>query len=205
MGGSLLQSEITKKLILRGICVVLVCIGCLAILAYFISSYKTELGGIIETYSKTGKTFVVRVTCHEETGVIMGASGAFYKYEAKNIGDESWNHIVTFRHDDPIPIPKHQILVHSDQVAYFYMGWIFGVTTDGAKTWSVWNAEHDLPGWKPANYRLIKDVGLTQEGKGIMVLKPIRYKYTRLESNDFGKTWYIPDAVKPQRHYRQSS
>ena len=53
------------------------------------------------------------------------------------------------------------------------MGWKFAATTDGGGSWSVWDAETDLPKWRCCNYKLIQDVHLEVTGKGTMTLKAI--------------------------------
>lgn len=72
------------------------------------------------------------------------------------------------------------------------MGWVHGVTTDGAVTWSIWNAEKDLPNWACCNYGLIQEVHIAADGHGIMNLNPIPQRQgevSHLETKDFGMHW----------------
>ena len=119
-------------------------------------------------------------------------SGAYYRFQATIPNTSTWRDVITFRHDDPVEIPKDQVRVQSDRIAYFFMGWAYAVTTDGGASWSIWNAEHDLPGWQGFNYRLINDVRLESTGTGTMSLNvfPGRAgEIPALFTNDFGKHW----------------
>ena len=75
------------------------------------------------------------------------------------------------------------------------MGWTYAVTTDGANTWSVWDALRDLPGCaerEEENYGYIERVSISNDGAGVMYLNPIRWKeVTQLRTQDWGKHWSI--------------
>jgi hypothetical protein len=101
---------------------------------------------------------------------------------------------MTFRHDDPVPIPRDQVRFVSDQIGFVFMGWMYAVSTDGGKKWSVWNAEHDLPNWECCNYRLITDVTIAGNGSGVMRLSPIRDRrgeVPELHTSDYGRHWRV--------------
>jgi hypothetical protein len=133
----------------------------------------------------------LRVTAFREKGIVLPVAGAYYVFEQRRASDEAWKQILIFRSDDALPIPKDQIRAVNDEVVYFFIGWVYGVTSDGGKGWSVWDAEKDLSGWKPANYKFIKDVQLTAEGRGKMSLNPIRFDRDTLFTDDFGRSWSI--------------
>jgi hypothetical protein len=48
------------------------------------------------------------------------------------------------RQDDDPKIPVDQVRYVGD-IGYVFMGFMYAVTTDAGKTWSVWSAEKDLP------------------------------------------------------------
>lgn len=99
---------------------------------------------------------------------------------------------MTFRHDDPVAIPRDQIRFLSDQVAYAFMGWMYAVTTDRGRTWSVWNAERDIPDWRCCNYKYLHQVDIDQNGAGVMTLDPIDEHggtMLRLHTQDYGRHW----------------
>jgi hypothetical protein len=119
-------------------------------------------------------------------------NGAYYVFESRSPTDKDWHHVMTFRHDDQVRIPTESVIIKSTSLAYVSMGWMFAVTTDSGRTWSVWNAESNLPGWTCCNYGLIRSVDLDSGGSGTMTLNPIRGRtgeVPRLYTNDYGRTW----------------
>ena len=90
------------------------------------------------------------------------------------------------RRDQPPPVG----LFVGEQVGYLFMGWVYAVTTDGGRTWSVWDASKELPQWR-TNYRLIEDVTLGADGTGKMLLNPLEPQPSRPElvTDDFGRHW----------------
>ena len=99
---------------------------------------------------------------------------------------------MTFRDDDPRRIPRENVRLVNDRIGYVFMGWMYAVTIDGGATWSVWNAETDLPNWQCCNYGLIKDVRLASDGAGTMILNSIPHRHgeaPELRTNDFGQHW----------------
>jgi hypothetical protein len=146
---------------------------------------------INERWETNNRIFKVRVTAYsEENGGFVG--GAYYVFESADLGSDKWREIMTFRHDDPLPIPRDQVRFVSDKTANIFMGWMYAVTTDGGSNWSVWSAERDLPNWQCCNYKLIQDVRIEQDGVGIMRLSPIperRGEVPELHTKDFGQHW----------------
>jgi hypothetical protein len=97
-----------------------------------------------------------------------------------------------FRHDDPITIPHDSVRFISDKVGYVFLGWKCAVTNDGGQTWSVWDADKDVPHWSCCNYGLIRAVELSVQGRGKMTLHTIpgRNEPTELMTEDYGKHWH---------------
>jgi hypothetical protein len=80
----------------------------------------------------------------------------------------------------------------SNSVAYLHVGWVYAVTEDGGRNWSVWDAREDLVGWECCNYRLIEHVELEESGTGRMYLKPIENPNgiaPVLRTRNHGATW----------------
>ena len=146
---------------------------------------------ILETWETANPVFKVKVTAYsEENG--GSVSGAYYVFRSSRAGSDEWQEIMTFRHDDPIPIPREQVQFINDKIGYAFMGWMYAVTTDGGLSWSVWRAEKDLPNWQCCNYKLIQEVRLGNDGIGIMKLKPIDARegeVPELHTKDFGQHW----------------
>ncbi len=116
-------------------------------------------GAIAETWETTNGSFKIRVDRHnEENGGFV--PGAYYVFRAATVGSDDWRDVMTFRHDDPNPIPRDQLRFVNDRVGFVFMGWMYAVTSDGGDHWSVWDASNDLPNWRCCNYRLITDVQL---------------------------------------------
>jgi len=101
---------------------------------------------------------------------------------------------MVFRHDDPDPIPRDQIRFVNESIGNAFMGWMYAVTTDKGASWSVWDAQQDLPKWQCCNYRLVGDVKLEVDGTGAMRLNTIPGRSgeaPELHTNDYGKHWYV--------------
>jgi hypothetical protein len=132
----------------------------------------------------------VRAKALEEHSQFFG--GGYVLYEATPRGTDHWQRILGFRHDDPIKIPHDSIRFVSGKVGYVFLGWKCAVTNDAGQTWSLWNAETDVPNWNCCNYGLIRDVELSVQGRGKMTSHQIegRNEPTELLTNDCGKHWH---------------
>ena len=148
-------------------------------------------GPVFESWETSGQTLQIRVESHPEQNAIVG--GAYYVFRFAPKGSDAWRDIMTFRHDDPVPIPRDSVRFVDDQTAFVFMGWMYAVTTDGGASWSVWDAGRDLPNWQCCNYGLITDVNVHPDGSGTMVLNPItnrRGEVPQLHTKDFGRHWF---------------
>jgi|SRR5215467_5465031 len=144
---------------------------------------------LIESWEWSGKTLRFRVEAYGESTFV---GGAYYDFRATPVNSENWETIMTFRHDDPVPIPRGNVRFVNNEVAYAFMGCKYVITSDSGKTWNLWNAEKDLPGWQCCNYQLIDEVQLNPDGLGRMILKPIRGRrgeLPELRTTDFGRHW----------------
>jgi hypothetical protein len=165
----------------------------LAVVSGFQLCGRSHRGAVIEQWHSDNKRFKVRVTAYEEKGA--NVNGAYYLFEAAPSGSDQWREIMTFRHDDQPKIPTDQVRYVNADVGYVFMGWMYAVTTDAGTTWSVWSAEKDLPYWQCCNYKLISDVTIGSDGRGIMRLNPIGGRsgeVTELRTNDYGRHWTQP-------------
>jgi hypothetical protein len=148
---------------------------------------------IIEAWETTNNTFKISVSAYaEEKGGFVG--GAYYVFRSAAGDSNNWHEIMTVRHDDPVAIPRQQVRFVNNKIGYLFMGWQYGVTTDGGLTWSVWNAEKDLPGWQCCNYKLIQDIRIAPDGNGTMRLNPIPQRageVPELRTKDYGRHWSV--------------
>jgi hypothetical protein len=163
-----------------------------AAIGWFYWRFTARIGPVFETWETSNQTFRVRVDAHSEEHVFL--PGAYYVFRSAPAGSDHWRDVMTFRHDDPNPIPRDQVRFVNDRVGFVFMGWMYAVTSDGGATWSVWNAGNDLPNWQCCNYRLITDVKLNVDGTGTMTLHPIqdrRGEVPQLRTKDFGRHWSV--------------
>ena len=147
-------------------------------------------GAEVSRWENADSAIQIRVIERAEVGKFL--NGAYYMFESRSPTDNEWHHVMTFRHDDQVGIPTESVIVKSSSLAYVAMGWMFAVTTDSGRTWSVWNAKNDLPGWTCCNYGLIRSVDLDSSGSGTMTLNPIRDtagEVPRLYTSDYGRSW----------------
>ena len=180
-----------KPLILTiaALVVVLLCIYTPAILMRFaFGDGPPRRGNALETWETTNNRIRIRLTAYEERGAYL--AGTYYGFESAPETSTAGKEFMVFRHDDRPEIPREQVRFVSDKVAYVFMGWMYAVTTDGGVNWFVWNAQNDLANWQCCNYGLIKDVNISADGKGRMILNVIpgrRGEVAELCTIDFGQ------------------
>lgn len=168
----------------------------IALAAFAFSSCNSgpHIGDTVESFETWNHSFKLRVDRHAEVGTFMPVvAGAYYVFRSAPVGSGAWHDIMTFRHDDPNPIPRDQVRFLNERVGFVFMGWMYAVTTDAGATWSVWDSSRDLPQWQCCNYRLIQDVHLQPDGTGSMTLNviPGRGEVTSLRTKDFGRHWSV--------------
>jgi photosystem II stability/assembly factor-like uncharacterized protein len=152
---------------------------------------QPQRGEVVETWETMNKTFKVRVTAYSEKGAYPSVGGGYYLFQSALVGSDKWSEIMTFRHDDPIAIPREQVRFLNDQVGYVFMVYKYAVTTDGGTTWSVWNVVEDLPDW-PRTRAAIKEIQLTADGAGKMTLTSFtNSKSPELQTKDYGRHWSV--------------
>lgn len=101
---------------------------------------------------------------------------------------------MVLRHDDRPALPTHQIRFVNESVGFAFMGWMYAVTTDGGKIWSVWDATKDVPDWQWSKYGTISEVRVEPDGAGKMTLKPVddpKRNPPNFGTVDFGRHWRV--------------
>lgn len=181
------MTKITKWLLVFGVCFAIgFLLWILPVVPFFFPKPSER---ILETSEfQRGERKIV-VTAYAEKNSFV--PGAYYSFEAVD-GSNHRVPIMTFRHDDPVPINKKGVVFLNGDIAYVFMGWMYAVTTDGGSSWQVWSADKDLPGWKCCNYELIEDVHLASDGTGRMRLNPIPQRQgevPELQTKDYGRHW----------------
>jgi hypothetical protein len=156
-----------------------------------LSCGRSSRGRVLETWETGNNAFKVRITAYaEKNGGFV--AGAYYVFQSAQSGANAWHEIMTFRHDDPVRIPREQVRFVQDKIGYAFMGWMYAVTTDEGRTWIVWDATKDLPNWTYRNYGLIRDMSIRLDGSGTMTLDPIPARQGEapmLCTKDYGRHW----------------
>jgi hypothetical protein len=155
---------------------------------------RTYKGAVIETYEVGGEGIDVRAIAYREEGILVPVPGAFYTYQYRTEHQREWRELLTFRHDDQIPIPHETFHFVNSDFFYFFIGWVFVATPDHGKSWILWDASKDLDGWRSVNYRFIDRIEMASDGTGIMYLNPLNYPHTRLITTTFGRRWDPPSS-----------
>ena len=165
----------------------------LALAVVALNYVRLSMGERIDSWVTSNETFQVRIDQRAERFQIP-VVGAYYVFRSSAVGSDKWAEVMTFRHDDPVPIPREQVHFLNDRVGYVFMGWKYAVTIDGGVSWRTWTAEKDLPNWQCCNYGLIKDVRLEANGTGVMILNPIPLRngeVPSLHTDDYGQHWKL--------------
>lgn len=178
----------------RIIAVLAICIG----IVFFIKASPILMlfpppskGEMLETWETANTPFKIRVDRHaERNGGFV--PGAYYVFQSASADSDQWREIMTFRHDDPVEIPREQVRFASEQVAYVSMSWMYAVTTDGGNSWRVSKMWDFLPKDEKCLYGCIEDLRIDANGAGearLNIIASPKDKLKILETSDFGKTW----------------
>jgi hypothetical protein len=150
---------------------------------------QSQRGKVIDRFETTNGSFRVQILQYDEQGAFPAPAGAYYLFRSAIDASDSWNEIMTFRHDDPVPIPKDHVRFVDARVGYVFMGWLYAVTTDGSHSWSVWDASKDPIFSKSYRYDLIREVEITPDGNGRMILHLKGDTEAVLKTKDYGQHW----------------
>jgi hypothetical protein len=145
-------------------------------------------------FSTTSQSFnnkpILQVISHNEKNCLFWC-GTVYVFQTHRSGD--WQEVTSFRNHKSVEFPNRNIKIENEDFAYFWIGWKFGVTTDGGKSWSLWSAEDNNLMKDAADYDLIESVTIEEDGKGKMFFNSIgkdRSGVSSLRTEDYGKTWH---------------
>lgn len=147
-------------------------------------------GDRLEDWETAGRLFKIRVTAYDERGVFL--RGTYFVFESAPGSSTQWSEFMAVRDDDRPTIPRNQVRFVNDEVAYVFMDWMYAVTTDGGKNWSVWDMTRDVPGWQWSKYGIIQDVSIEPDGKGVIRLRSVAQnsvKSAEFHTEDFGRHW----------------
>jgi photosystem II stability/assembly factor-like uncharacterized protein len=153
------------------------------------SSSKPRRGDTIETWETKNNTFKIRVTKYDEKGTHRAPGGGYYVFESSPATADDWRLIMNFRADDLVKIPREQVRFVNEQTGHVFMGWLYAVTTDGGRTWSVWDASKDASLSRNTNYDMIRNVNTLPDGTGDMLVHLTGDKEVKLKTKDHGQHW----------------
>ena len=122
-------------------------------------------GDAIETWETTNNSFKIRITVFDERGVWVGLAHSYYVFESASVNSDIWREFMMLRHDDRPKIPKDQVRFVNESIGYVFMEWMYGVTTDGGKSWSIWDLKGDMSD-PHLSFGAIKDVRIERDGTG---------------------------------------
>lgn len=158
----------------------------LLILAF--ASRPRVTGRVLERSELDNGVLKIRVTSYMERGLLPGA---FFSFESCAVGSVDRKEIMTYRGDDPRPIPKDHVRFLGEKIAYVFMGGRYAVTTNGGKEWSLWDLRHAGLKWGRCDYGFLEDVSITSNGSGTMRLGGPCYDHP-LKTSDYGRSWLPP-------------
>src|SRR5262249_39592057 len=116
--------------------------------------------------------------------------GVYESLEWRNPDPGYWESIMSARASKDTGNHNNRINTPGGYVIYGFLGPLFAMTNNKGVTWSVWDAERDIPcttGWAEAE---IKDVNIGNDGNGTMRVEFTSIKRAlELVTNDYGKHW----------------
>ena len=153
---------------------------------------------ILETWMIEAKRFKVRIVAYDL--IRAEPTGIYYELQCVNRSSDgykkesyaSWEGIMTVQRDGPLNIPREQVRLLNDRIVYCFMGSQYAVTTDGAKSWFVWDAERDLAGCEGCRNSVIDEVQVSPDGGGRIRLRLVSQDSDRmieLQTRDYGRHW----------------
>jgi len=172
-----------------------VLIAVIGILAYgghkFYWLITPHRGDAFEIKEITGDSFKIRITAYSEKGVWL--PGAYYVFESSPVSSNEWREFMTVRADDPNQILHDAARIINEQAGYAYMLNMYAVTTDGGRTWSVWDTSTELKNRQDIFSRAIGEVDVTADGTGRMKLYKFSHEpsTTYLKTKDYGRHWSV--------------
>ena len=174
------------------------CVGA----ALFIAAFSVLLllllppwkGRRLETWETTNATLKIRIDRHAEANGWF-VPGAYYVFQSSAPGSDEWGEVMTFRHDDPVDIPREQVRFAGERVAYVFMGWMYAMTADGGRSWRVSEMSDFLPSGEKCLYQCIEDIWIESDGTGearLQVKASSGYRTRVLKTDNYGRSWREP-------------
>lgn len=145
---------------------------------------------VVECWETRNSKFKIQVTSIRDDDIFPFLAGASYFFKSISLETGERKEFMILHHDNVIPINKSNIKFVNENVAYVFMEWKYAVTTDGGKTWNIWDGSKKILRQNDLKYGLIQEVKLSENGIGMMILRP-DLKQRFLSTNNFGMTWTV--------------
>ena len=181
----------TKLWLIGGVTAAVIFFTCLGATLFWV--FRSFSPHQVDEYQVSSGSLQLRAHASREGGIGLNAPGGIYRYEYRPDPQSAWTLITEFRYRTPEPIPRGQIRFVNDQCAYFFHEFVFGVTTDGGRSWTI----RGKPGRSFDTLHLwafprIDSVTIDEGGNGVMHVSPYEWQTlnsNELTTNDFGRTW----------------
>jgi hypothetical protein len=120
----------------------------------------------------------------------------YYFFDAFDATTGRWNRVMSAWRDATLSMPVENVISLDSRVGYLFLVDQVAATTDGGRTWSVFNTSKFFNcGWEGC--APIKEASLSTAGVGALVGSKrvgILWVEFKLGTKDFGRTWH-PDAI----------
>ena len=143
---------------------------------------------IFRTWRFSNESMRIRVLAYDLKGI--DPPGLYYSFQSFDDQWKEWQTVMTLQQGGDLLAPSDNVHFISRNSAYIAIGPLFGVTLDGGKSWSTFDAGRDLesvPCFEQVN---IERVSIDQSGAGSLSLRLSSNNSTKeLSTGDFGSHW----------------
>jgi hypothetical protein len=161
-------------------------------------------GKLIKQSDRSNATMQVRLEIFEEGELghrwaIFDEKRCHLRISSAPLGSDNWKAAATGYYPCAEDVSDIVRFV-DDNVAYAFMQWWYTVTTDGGRTWNMFDVAKNFPDKAYYSPSLIERVAMAQDGTGTMLLRAegvVDKKPMALYTSDFGKTWTLKAAPTP--------
>lgn len=154
-------------------------------------SNADKRGHIFSTYSHSlNNKPIFQAVSHYEKYCFnrCGTITVFHAYQ-----NGAWQEIADVRRKTSIDFSSNNFKIENENLAYFWFGYKFGATTDGGKTWAIWDASNDGLIKDLLRYDSIEKVTIEPNGTGKMFFNlkgKNQNEISFFKTENYGKTWH---------------
>lgn len=158
-------------------------------------------GKLLDSYVATGTSFKIRIREFDETDTVV-LPKYYLTIEYAQRGSDRWKELAADRTDERVEIPTGQIKFIGSEIGYAYLWRVFASTTDAGHTWAVWDARQDTPGWQCCHQAFIRQLQISDDGQGTMLLQPKFHGVPpgvlppELRTGDYGQHWHSSSTTR---------